>query len=109
MRNSRKLDQYILLYLFQQPFHGFELYKKIDRMMRGVNIDTAGVYRTLDKLEAEGAVSFTREDGDKGPNKKTYFITPHGKTILDELYLKTKQEALNLSLFIQSYETLRNK
>lgn len=109
MRSSRKIDQYILLYLLQRPFHGFELYRKINRFLKGQNIDTAGIYRTLDKLESQGAVTFTHHQGDKGPAKKIYSITPVGKNMLKEAYASAKDDLFNLNFFIETYKNLRNK
>lgn len=109
MRSDRKIDQYVLLYLLQQPFHGFELYRKLNRVLRNQSIDTAGIYRSLDKLEAKGCVVHQKVPGDKGPDKKIYSITALGRNELEEAYDKAKSEIFNLGFFVETYKNLRNK
>ncbi len=109
MKLDRRIEPFILLYLLQQPFHGFDLYKKMQRAMKGVKIDTAGVYRALDKLVENNQISFSEVEGDKGPNKKVYNILPLGIERLNELYEVYRNDLYNLMIFTETYKGLASK
>jgi len=109
MRIDRRIESFILLYLLQQPYHGFDLYKKINKVLKGVNIDTAGIYRTLDKMTDNNYITAHWVEGDKGPNKKTYELLPAGVTRLNEVFEKYRDDLYNLTIFIETYKGLASK
>jgi len=108
-RRDRRTSEFVLLYLIQQPFHGFELYKKINKVLKSNKVDTAGIYRTLDKLENAEMVTFKWVKGDKGPDKKLYSITPEGAVYLQESYEIAGKIIFDLTIFTQTYEGLLSK
>lgn len=109
MKLDRRIEPFVLLYLLQQPFHGFDLYKKLDRALKGVKIDTAGVYRALDKLVDNNQITFKEVEGDKGPSKKVYEILPEGVKRLNELYEAYRNDLYNLTIFTETYKGLASK
>lgn len=109
MRIDRRIEPFILLYLLQQPFHGFDLYKKLNKSLKGVKIDTAGVYRTLDKLVENKNIEFEWVEGDKGPNKKIFKILPKGKEWLNDVYELYRDDLYNLTIFTETFKGLASK
>ncbi|XMB86482.1 PadR family transcriptional regulator [Mycoplasmatota bacterium WC44] len=108
-RRDRRTPDFILLFLLQQPLHGFDLYKKINRIQRTNKVDTAGVYRSLDKLEKAKMVTCEWLQGDKGPDKKLYSITNEGEEYLQEAYEIAKNTIFYLTIFKETYEGLMLK
>lgn len=109
MKLDRRIEPFVLLYLLQSPFHGFDLYKKLSRTMKGVKIDTAGVYRALDKLVENEQITYKEVEGDKGPSKKVYSILPKGIERLNELYEAYRNDLFNLTIFTEMYKGLASK
>ena len=70
----------ILRLVSEQPMHGYEVMKALEKESGGYYRPSPGsVYPTLQMLEDEGYV--TAEEGD---GKKVYSITEEGRTYLDE-------------------------
>lgn len=109
LRRDRRTPDFILLFLLQQPLHGFDLYKKINKIQRNNKIDTAGVYRALDKLEKANMVTSEWVQGDKGPDKKLYSITNKGEEYLCEAYEVAKNTIFYLTIFTETYKGLMLK
>ncbi len=109
MKLDRRIEPFVLLYLLQQPYHGFDLYKKLDRALKGVKIDTAGVYRALDKLVENNQILFKEVEGNKGPAKKVYEILPSGVKRLNELYEAYRDDLYNITIFTETYKGLATK
>ncbi|XMB67776.1 PadR family transcriptional regulator [Mycoplasmatota bacterium zrk1] len=108
-RRDRRTPDFILLFLLQQPLHGFDLYKKINKVIKTNKVDTAGIYRTLDKLEKENMVSFIWVKGDKGPDKKLYSITKGGETFLKEAHENAQKTLFDLMIFTETYKGIMSK
>lgn len=96
--NGRGLvDSALLAAVAEKPSYGYELRKRVDEMTTGaVSLDPGTMYRTLRRLEDEGAVSSTWAEGEFGPQRREYTITDRGVTLLicwaDYL---AEQQALN--------------
>ena len=109
MKLDRRIESFVLLYLLQQPFHGFDIYKKLNKALKGVKVDTAGVYRAMDKLVENHHIKFELVPGDKGPDKKVYSILPLGIERLNELYEVYRNDLYNLTIFTETYKGLASK
>ena len=72
--------KYVILDLLRdQPSHGYEIIRALEQRFEGFYTPSPGaVYPTLQMLEDMGYVGSTEQDG-----KKTYSITPEGRTFLD--------------------------
>lgn len=91
------VDAALLAAVAEKPSYGYELRKRVDEMTAGaVNLDPGTMYRTLRRLEEEGAVSSAWADGEFGPQRREYTISDRGVTLLmcwaDYL---AEQQALN--------------
>lgn len=70
----------ILRLVSQQPMHGYEVMKALEKESAGYYRPSPGsVYPTLQMLEDEGYVTAEEQDG-----KKVYSITEEGQAYLDE-------------------------
>ena len=70
----------ILRLVSEQPMHGYEVMKALEKESGGYYRPSPGsVYPTLQLLEDEGYVTVVEKDG-----KKTYTITDDGQAYLDE-------------------------
>ena len=75
--------EYILLgFIYENPIHGYDLYKKISNF-RGIplvwHIKQSQLYALLDKLEDEGLLTSNLIPGEAHLIRKEYQITPIGK------------------------------
>lgn len=73
--------KYVILDLLkEQPAHGYEVMRELERKFRGFYSPSPGsVYPTLQMLEDLGYVSATQRDG-----KKVYSVTAEGEKFLEE-------------------------
>lgn len=72
----------ILIELAKEPCHGFLLMQRLkDDGYTGDNLDPAGFYRNLKKMEKEGYLSSIAEDS-RPKARKTYSITDFGRRAL---------------------------
>jgi DNA-binding PadR family transcriptional regulator len=84
-RRGRVFDRgdlkYVILDLIEdEPSHGYEIMRSLERRMRGMYSPSAGsVYPTLQMLEDMGYVTSVQREG-----KKVYEITAEGKAFLQE-------------------------
>src|SRR5271165_6028292 len=70
----------VLALLADEPRHGYDIIKALEERSHGMYSPSPGVvYPTLTYLEEAGFATATSEG-----NKKTYAITPAGRTHLDE-------------------------
>lgn len=77
----------ILYYLSIKSTHGYEIQKfiKVNHLDRWTKIQSGSIYYAISKLEKEGLIELERESGLGPKAKKTYKITPEGRTKLKEL------------------------
>lgn len=68
----------VLAALLSNAGHGYDLRKTIAEMTdAAIDVDQGGLYRVLQRLEAEGYVLSTWVEGDSGPRRREYELTPH--------------------------------
>lgn len=86
---------YILLCL-QNEMHGYHIMQKVKEITNGEIVISAGtMYGSLSKMEKDGLIRFTKEEG----KRKSYIITELGRQILnmelkriERLYKNSKGE-----------------
>ncbi len=61
--------------------YGFEMesFAKRTEMRQWAKIGMSTIYKTLNDLERDGAISVELEESDKGPLRKAYALTPRGR------------------------------
>jgi len=87
LRPIRPRDAFVagrlLLLLDNGATYGYELRGELDE--HSVSIDSAVVYRTLRKLEADGWVTSRWIESGVGPRRRSYTLTAEGRRQLDEI------------------------
>ncbi len=82
-RPPRFLKAFLLLFLYKEEAHGYDLIEKLKKM--GVKYETyeiGYVYKTLRNMEKEGIVESRWNIKEKGAAKRIYRITDAGKESL---------------------------
>ena len=72
--------------------HGYDMRKTILEMTDGdIEVDVGGLYRTLRRLENEGAVVSRWDEETTGPRRREYEITEHGVELARQWLLILRQ------------------
>lgn len=87
---------FYILYCLQNEMHGYNIMQRVKEITGGEIVISAGtMYGSLSKMEKDGLIQFTREEG----NRKSYLITESGREILkhelrriERLYKNSKGE-----------------
>jgi len=74
--NEKVLD--IMLYLHDEPAHGYQLYDELDDISKG------HVYQHLKELREAGLIEIHEEEAE-GLQRKSYRLTENGEMLLDAL------------------------
>lgn len=90
---------FYILFCLQDEMHGYNITQKVKQMTNNEIIISAGtMYGSLSKMEKDGLIQFTKEEG----KRKFYIITNSGQEILDielrrieRLYKNSKGERLD--------------
>jgi PadR family transcriptional regulator PadR len=103
-QQNRHLPAFLLLFLATGESYGGLLLSRLEAEM--LHADSAAVYRSLQELEAEGAIESSWEVGSGGPPRKWYRITEAGLKSLhawhDDILLRRR----NLDFFLDTYGAL---
>jgi len=71
--------------LLRADGHGYDLRRDIAQLTDGrVEADPGGLYRTLRRLEEDGFVASTWVEGESGPQRREYRLTPDGRLLAQE-------------------------
>lgn len=63
--------------------HGYDLARAVEEMTAGEVVpDVGGLYRILRRLEEDGFVISRWEEGESGPQRRSYRITDDGRALL---------------------------
>jgi PadR family transcriptional regulator PadR len=74
----------ILVALASAPLHGYGIIKEVEALSDGrVRLRAGTLYGALDRLEAEGHISFEGEEAGDGPTRRRYRLTSAGRKLLD--------------------------
>jgi PadR family transcriptional regulator PadR len=81
MQPRRFVKPCLLLLLQEGSDYGYDLVARLRAL--GVDDDSAAVYRTLRRLESEGAVTSSWKEPVAGPARRMYQLTPAGAEVLE--------------------------
>ena len=74
----------ILVALASGPSHGYGIIKEVAVLSDGrVRLRAGTLYGALDRLEADGHISFDGEEAGDGPTRRCYRLTKAGRALLD--------------------------
>lgn len=94
-----------MLLLKQRTSHGYELMARLEEYgFSADSVDPGAVYRTLRRLEAEGAVESEWETSEAGPAKRQYKITEDGKELLDAWAKALRRTKEHIDKFLNDYK-----
>ncbi|MFZ5595674.1 MAG: PadR family transcriptional regulator [Bacillota bacterium] len=99
----RYAPAFVLLFLARENMYGAAIFNKMQKEIPFCHADSAVVYRTLQDLEEEGAVTSYWETGNPGPARKWYRITGKGHELLAEYRDDIERRKKNLEFFIEAY------
>lgn len=99
-RTSRHLPAFVLLALAERPLHGGAIHAALLARMPGFKADTGAIYRTLQRLEADGEVRAEWDTSVPGPARRVYELTPAGWRKLDAWREDIERRIANLRAFL---------
>ncbi|GAB6189839.1 hypothetical protein JCM30566_15810 [Marinitoga arctica] len=102
-KSADLLSGYLLLFLKQQPAHGYYLSMKLKELGFKIN-DPAVIYRHLKKMEMAELIYSKIHPGKDGPPKKIFYITNEGNKYLKEIIENIKNRIILLKNFLSEYE-----
>ncbi|MDQ3756824.1 MAG: PadR family transcriptional regulator [Actinomycetota bacterium] len=74
----------ILVALADRPLHGYGIIKEVAALSDGrVRLRAGTLYGALERLEADGHISFEGEEAGDGPTRRCYRLTKAGRALLD--------------------------
>lgn len=108
-KNGRHGPAFILLFLSEKPYYGFEILKEFENKMPENRMDSALIYRTLKTLEDNGSVTFEWDTSESGAAKKIYSITDIGLKNLAQFKDDIVKSKSNLEFFLKKYDALNTE
>lgn len=101
---GRHTGAFLLLFLMEEDNYGGKLLQKCKEELPINPIDSAILYRTLKKLEEEGAIDSYLDVSDQDKPVRMYKITTLGKRKLEEFQIDIQEKIKNLSFFLEKYK-----
>lgn len=99
------LEASLLLLLKKQCAHGYGLMEQLEQLGFDTNeLNASTLYRTLRKMEKSGLVISKWEEGEGGPNRRVYEITPQGVSDLNEWHMVFQEREKRIQRFLEVYE-----
>lgn len=109
-KKPEKLLQTTLLFILMEGAgHGYWLAEKLKDFGFGedeVNMST--LYRNLRKMEKDGFIESTWEEGDQGPAKRVYVLTEVGRESLDFRVGLLRERVKRIEKLIKHYNCCIN-
>jgi len=102
----RHVPAFILLFLAREDLYGGALLNRMHKELPGLHPDGAVVYRSLQELEEEGAVTSYWETDVTGPARKWYRIEARGWERLAECQTDIEMRMRNFTYFLETYGKL---
>ncbi|NMH68391.1 PadR family transcriptional regulator [Bacillus sp. RO3] len=106
---GRHTGAFLLLFLTEGDSYGGELLQKCEKELPVNPIDSAILYRTLKKLETEGAVESYVDTTNQEKPVKMYRITSEGKRKLDDFQEDIEGKVHNLTFFLNKYHDWKDE
>ncbi|MCB2187343.1 MAG: helix-turn-helix transcriptional regulator [Deltaproteobacteria bacterium] len=108
-KHYRHLPAFILLALTEKPAHGGAIKSLLEGWLPGFTADSAALYRALQTLEKEGAVTSAWDTTPPGPARRVYQVTPRGWQELGQWRDDIEKRLKLLRSFLDHYDRLREK
>ncbi|SFA85224.1 MULTISPECIES: PadR family transcriptional regulator [unclassified Bacillus (in: firmicutes)] len=102
--SGRHTGAFLLLFLTERDNYGGKLLQKCQEELPINPIDSAILYRTLKKLEQEGAIESYLDTTSQDKPIRMYKITAVGKRKLEDFHMDIEEKIKNLSFFIEKYK-----
>ena len=102
----RIVQPWLLLFLVEEPSHGYELMDRLAREQAAPNADAALLYRTLRNLEEAGLVRSQWDTEGRGAARRLYEVTPAGVEHLRAWADHVQQMRERLARFLEAYDEL---
>jgi PadR family transcriptional regulator PadR len=103
-RVERFLEPTLLLLLFEQPAHGYELVDRVAEIVPGERPELGGLYRVLRALEEDGLVKSEWDAAAPGTAKRRDELTSAGRELLRAWAKALKQTQVVVDAFIERFE-----
>ena len=101
------LDVCLLVLLTKEPGHGYGLIEGLNQFgFSDENLNISTLYKSLRKMEDDGFVVSSWEEGDQGPKKRIYQISSAGKDELADWVAFLKLRKQRISKLIDSYDEI---
>lgn len=95
----------ILLQLYEQDKHGYELLQGLDEFMEdGGEYDPSVIYRLMKDMEENGYVSSYEGDVSRGPRRKMYKMTEEGRSQLEYWIRDLERSRKEIELLLDAYK-----
>lgn len=105
---ERFMEVCLLLLLYEETGHGYGLIEQLSCFgFSEEQLNVSTLYRTLRRMEKEGSVVSTWEEGGKGPKRRVYNITDSGKKELENWIQVLKGRKARIEKLINRYESLK--
>jgi PadR family transcriptional regulator, regulatory protein PadR len=108
-RVERFIEPTLLLLLREGPMHGYELLERASELGVEGRVDVGNLYRLLRSLEEEGIVSSEWDRELPGPAKRTYALTPAGRSLLDKWAEALRRAETVIDGFLKRYDEGRER
>lgn len=105
--SGRHTGAFLLLFLTEGDNYGGKLLQKCEEELPINPIDSAILYRTLKKLEQEGAIESYLDTTNQDKPIRMYKITTVGKRKLEDFHIDIEGKMKNLSFFLEKYKEWR--
>lgn len=106
---GRHLPAFILLFLARDSTYGSALLRQMKDEMPYNFSDGPAVYRALNELEKNDAISAHWDTSAKGAAKKFYTITDKGMLMLSEFKTELEQRKKNMEFFLNELEKFEDR
>lgn len=81
--------------------HGYDLARAVEEMTSAEVVpDVGGLYRILRRLEEDGFVTSEWQEGESGPQRRSYRITPDGRALLAHWVVHLEERRRTLDVLI---------
>lgn len=109
-KRERYIQPSVLIVLYRRPAYGYELIQNIHKFGFVEGMAPPGmIYRHLHQLEDDGLVASQWETEGSGPAKRVYQLTPDGEEMLAAWIEYMKEQAKNLTNFINYYQQIYDR
>lgn len=102
---ERFLEVCLLLLLYDEIGYGYGLIEQLSFFgfsEKDLNVST--LYRTLRKMEKEGLVTSSWEEGVQGPKRRVYEITDDGRNELEQWIRILKMRKSRIETLVSRYD-----